>query len=377
MKASRRGIWIGLGLLAILAMIALASAPLSGPITKGSTFSRAPDGYGAWYAYMEQQGIEIQRWQRPPEALRDLTTDTPTTLLQVVPPDVRFVYYEWHDWVRQGNTLIVLQSQDRVTPAPFSSEVTSETLGDNQPVTIETRRRRDLSLGDSTGREENILLQDQYGVVVWRRPMGDGAFIEATTPYIGANAYQDAPGNFAFLADLVTTASDEPTATILVDEYLHGYEELTPEDDVTESSATWVSYLSQTPLVLVVVQAIALVLALLWGYQRMGPPRLMPQPEQNNSEAYISALAGVLRQARSTRFVVEMVTKAERLRLQKILGLGSVLVDEEVLVNTWAEQSKRSPTALTSMLELGKQQSSLQEKDLAHWLETIRTLHQD
>lgn len=376
MKTSRRGIWIGLGILAVLAMIMLAIAPLNGPITKGSTFSRAPDGYGAWYAYMEAQGIEIQRWQRPPEALRELASDTPTTLLQVVPADVPFVDYEWNDWVRQGNTLIVLQSRDRVTPAPFSSELTSATLGNQQPVTIETRRRRDLTLGNAV-RDEDRLLQDSYGAVVWRRALGEGAFIEATTPYIAANAYQDAPGNFAFLADLMTIANEDPNATLFVDEYLHGYEELIPEDEVTESNATWVSYLSQTPLLVVTVQAIALILALFWGNQRIGPPVVIPQPQQNNSEAYISALSGVLRQARSTRFVVEMVTKAEQLRLQKNLGLGSVLVDEDILVNTWSEQTKRSPTALTSMLELGKQQSSLQEKDLATWLETIRTLHQD
>lgn len=376
MKTSRRGIWIGLGILAVLAMIMLAIAPLNGPITKGSTFSRAPDGYGAWYAYMEAQGIEIQRWQRPPDALRELASDTPTTLLQVVPADVPFVDYEWNDWVRQGNTLIVLQSRDRVTPAPFSSELTSATLGNQQPVTIETRRRRDLTLGNAV-RDEDRLLQDSYGAVVWRRALGEGAFIEATTPYIAANAYQDAPGNFAFLADLMTIANEDPNATLFVDEYLHGYEELIPEDEVTESNATWVSYLSQTPLLVVTVQAIALILALFWGNQRIGPPVVIPQPQQNNSEAYISALSGVLRQARSTRFVVEMVTKAEQLRLQKNLGLGSVLVDEDILVNTWSEQTKRSPTALTSMLELGKQQSSLQEKDLATWLETIRTLHQD
>lgn len=376
MKTSRRGIWIGLGILAVLAMIMLAIAPLNGPITKGSTFSRAPDGYGAWYAYMEAQGIEIQRWQRPPDALRELASDTPTTLLQVVPADVPFVDYEWNDWVRQGNTLIVLQSRDRVTPAPFSSELTSATLGNQQPVTIETRRRRDLTLGNAV-RDEDRLLQDSYGAVVWRRALGEGAFIEATTPYIAANAYQDAPGNFAFLADLMTIANEDPNATLFVDEYLHGYEELIPDDEVTESNATWVSYLSQTPLLVITVQAIALILALFWGNQRIGPPVVIPQPQQNNSEAYISALSGVLRQARSTRFVVEMVTKAEQLRLQKNLGLGSVLVDEDILVNTWSEQTKRSPTALTSMLELGKQQSSLQEKDLATWLETIRTLHQD
>lgn len=369
MKSSRRGLWISLGIMGIALILALTLLPTNRPITRGSTFSRAPDGYGAWYAYMQDQGVAIERWQRPANVLWESEDNQPVTLIQVVPSDTFFIGYEWNQWVEKGNTLIVLRSQQPVTPAPYSSQITPENIQDVGPVQVDTRRRQ-----SNLSNRDQIFLKDAYGAVVWQQDLGDGVRIEATTPNLGANAYQDNPGNFAFLAALIT-ANSPTNATILVDEYLHGYEELEAGDEVAEKQATWVSYLAQTPLALVVIQAIALCLALLWGYQRIGPPKGMPEPTQNNSEAYISALAGVLREAKSSQFVVEMVTKAEQLRLQKSLGLGTTLVDEDTLVGTWTQQSRRSPNELQPMLKLGKQGTRLSEKELAQWLDAIRTLH--
>ena len=371
MKSSRRGLWMGLGLMGVLLILALTLLPTNRPITRGSTFSRAPDGYGAWYAYMQDQGVALERWQRPPEMLWESDDPQPVTMVQVFPADQRIMRYGWNRWVGQGNTLIVLRSQQPVTPAPFSSRLSSQIFNDVGPVQIHTRRRQ-----NNLSTPDKHLLRDSYGVVVWQQSIGEGTMIEATTPHIGANAYQDSPGNFAFL-EAVVRANSAPNATILVDEYLHGYEELQPEDPVDEEQASWVGYLAQTPLALVVVQAIALCLALLWGYQRIGPPTVLPQSAQNNSEAYISALAGVLREAKSTQFVVEMVTRAEQLRLQKSLGLGQGLVDDATLVRTWAQQTKRSPTELAPMLELGKRTTRLREKDLVQWLDIIRGLHSE
>lgn len=372
MKSSRRGLWIGLGIMGVFLVLALALLPANRPITRGSTFSRAPDGYGAWYAYMQEQGIEVGRWQRPPDLLWDSDDSQAGTMIQIFPPDEQVLRYDWNQWIETGNTLIILRSQKPVTPAPFSSQITSDVFKDIGPVQVETRRRQRRW----SELEQQTLLQDDYGAVVWHRSMGDGTLVEATTPNIAANAYQDSPGNFAFLAAVVQEFS-APNATVLVDEYLHGYEELEPDDVVNEGQSSWVSYLAQTPLVLVVVQAIALCLAIFWGYQRIGPPVVMPQPPQNNSEAYISALAGVLREAKSTQFVVEMVTKAEQLRLQKTLGLGSAMVDNATLVSTWAQQTKRSPTDLEHLLDLGKGGERLTEKDLVQWLQSIRALHSE
>lgn len=378
MKGSRRWIWIGVAVALLLVALALAT-PASSPISKGSTFSRAPDGYGAWYAYMQERGTPIQRWQRPPESRSALGTDRlgtdrpgtdqPVTLLQIVPPSLARPAGLWTDWVADGNTLIVLTSQQSVTPAPFSSLLPSG----QDPVRIETRRRYEEIAADETA-----LLSDRYGTVVWRSPVGSGQLIQATTPYIGANAYQDAPGNFAFLADLVTSGganagSANAGSAIWVDEYLHGYRDLAPEDK-QPSQLSWPRYLARTPLLLVLVQAIALGLLLVVGQRRLGPAASIQPPSPNNSEAYVNALAGVLRRAKSTKFVVETVAQAERLQLQKSLGLGSTLVDEETLVAAWAQQTRQPPDRLARLLQLGRPASS--ERELTSWLNALEAVRQ-
>ncbi|NEQ98653.1 MAG: DUF4350 domain-containing protein [Cyanothece sp. SIO2G6] len=385
MKSSKRWFWLGLAGVILLGLVLLAIAPVSNPRTQGSSFSRFPDGYGAWYAYMENQGVDIQRWQRPPEALMAEAlmaeapmaeaTMVPMTLLQVMPPGVTPFIGTWNDWIAQGNTLIILGVSQPATEAVFSSQISSA----SGEVQIDTRRRRSPTLINN----QDNLLGDRYGAVVWQQAIGEGQLIQASTPHLAANAYQDAPGNFAFLADLATRSGQ----TIWVDEYLHGYEQLTPEDEQAAgiiSPRSWSMYLAETPWLLVVVQAIALTLALLWGFRRLGTPIALPTPVANNSEAYITALASVLRQAKSTGFVIEMVAKAERLQLQKQLGLGSSPVPDETLVATWAKQTGHTPNTLTRWLRLGqraiasgRQSSSLSEQELVDWLQTTRKLRSD
>jgi hypothetical protein len=270
---------------------------------------------------------------------------------------------EWYDWVGKGNSLIVLGVQQPVTAAAFSTMQSSE----HGAVQINTRRRKRLQA------EEAQLLGDRYGAVVWRTAVKSGSLIQATTPDLAANAYQDIPGNFAFLAELVADAK----GSVWVDEYLHGYADLELEDEQATSSNSWATYLAQTPLLLILVQAIALCLLLLWGNQRRGATVPLRQTVPNNSEAYITALANVLHQAKSTSFVLEMVAKAERLHLQKALGLGSVLVDEETLVDAWVQQTQRSPTDLQNLLKLTKRRSPPGEQDLVNWLEKIQAIRQD
>ena len=79
-KRNQRVAWLGAIVLAVIILLTTIAAPNT-KITSGSTYSRAPDGYGAWYAFMQDQNISIQRWQKP---FSDLpTTKNPVTLIQV------------------------------------------------------------------------------------------------------------------------------------------------------------------------------------------------------------------------------------------------------------------------------------------------------
>lgn len=431
MTVKRRGLWIGVIVLGVLVVLSLVFAPQSADrYHQGSTYSRAPGGYGAWYAYMQEQGVDIQRWEKPLEDLiqpsqleQDLDQETvpiqyergiwgekndpkvsltlaqsalsqadlaqtqapppsPITLLQIDNGQgwLDLPSAEWlADWLGQGNVLIQLgvgfSTPSRlgvlapVTNAPFTSEFASS-VGE---VKIQTSRRFVASLDPSseqTWDEQNVrLLSDGYGTAVLGRTVGNGRLVSAITANLAANAYQDEPGNFQFLAQLVTEAGNP----IFVDEYFHGYKDA--DVIVEETSESLLNYLAKTPIALVALQAAVILLVLIWGLnRRLGPPTALAAPKVDNSTAYIQALAAVLQKANCSEFVVATVGKAEQLHVQRSLGLGTDMLPPETVVDAWVQQTGRSPTDLEEMLRTAAQPRRLSEHEVLVWLGKIQAV---
>ncbi|HEY9614531.1 DUF4350 domain-containing protein, partial [Allocoleopsis sp.] len=187
--SSRRLGLFGAIAIGALILLTLFAAPANTKLSSGSTYNRAPNGYGAWYAFMEERGTPVQRWQKPFKALAaNKTLKSPTTLLRVNSelsrPDL---LTEEESWVEKGNTLVILGVRQPVTDASFSTLHKTETGS----VKINTQRRR-KSANES-------LLGDRFGSIVWQQSMGKGHVIFATTPHLAANAYQDFPDNYEFL----------------------------------------------------------------------------------------------------------------------------------------------------------------------------------
>lgn len=351
MKRSNRVVWLGAIALAVIILISLIAAPNNSKVNIGSTYNRAPDGYGAWYAFMQQRH-SIQRWQKP---FKELNTQTsPVTLLQVNSYlETPIISPQERKWLEKGNNLVILGVRESVTAADFHT-LQKSPLGD---VKIDTRRRRELEEG------EEIDLGDRFGAVVWERKYGKGKAIFATTPYLAANAYQDNLSNFQYLADLVSKKGN----ILFVDEYIHGYKDASVRK--SEGEKDLFSYLAKTPLLPMLVQALAALGVLIWGQnRRFGKPETDDTPEINNSQAYIQALAGVLLKADKNDFVVEMVGKQEQLQLQKALGLGQALMEHQTLIDAWVEKTGASAAELEAVLKLQSRQSPMSERDLISWL---------
>ena len=394
-NTNRRYWTMGVLIAITLAFLSLAGAPASNRIDTGSTWGTAPDGYGAWYAYMEEQGAAIKRWQKPIDELIEETKsqDTPVTLIRIVPPALSNVgAAAWpsgmSDWLEEDNRLIVLNQQGSVTAAEFSSQLNAA----EGKVTIETRRRQstkelnlpsyeqegtEISFESASGSEpthqlktklaqsstSEALLFDDYGAVVWRR-LDEPNLIWSTTPFIAANTYQEAEGNFAFLATLV----QEGEGTIWVDEYLHGYKDR--EVVIEEVAGTWLGYLAKTPLLIASVQlGVILLIALVAQNRRVGSKQPLLNEPVNNSEAYIKALAGVLHKANNQDFLVETLTRAERKALARSLGLGEAHVSPEALSIAWQQRTGRSATELAVLQAKPRGEAALQT-----WLKQIQAL---
>lgn len=406
-RIQRRWLWFALAIVAVALLMLLSTLSPQNPVlASGSTYTRQPAGYAAWFAYMEERGTPVQRWQRPleewiePQATPDgelakKSSDTldpnPRVLLQIFPNVVpRGISYREREWVARGNTLFVLGLLEDVTEAPFRSELES----DRGPVVIETRRRfpdsRKASPPDSADSSSNApddsseatpseldiepypgttLLGDRYGAVVSQQTIGNGRVIYAITPHLAANAYQDESGNFEFLADVVARW-EQP---IWVDEYLHGYKD---EDVIFAEEGSWLAYLAKTPLAIAFCQAaIAFVIILGAKNRRLGPPLADSPATLDNSTAYINAMASVLQKADHSDFVIANVGKAERARLQRALGLGRTPVGDRELIEAWAQHTGRSSRDVESVLN-GIQQQNLSENQLADWLRAAASVRQ-
>lgn len=382
-----RNRWILLGAIGIVILLTLFLAPQSSG-QQGSTYSRAPGGYGAWYGDMQEQGAEIQRWERPLSEL--FQADSPRTLLQI--PD-RNSLHNFPDlkWIRDGNVAVLLGAEPArlgfstrsiITDAPFTSIVPSP----NGNVTIQTRRRfptidrlpNSTSVQyipeDSPARTFQDRFSDAYGAIVQEWSYGEGQIVFVVTPDLAANAYQDAPGNFKLLAQLV----QEPGNPIWVDEYLHGYKEA--EVIAEETSESLIRYLAQTPILIVAVQALVILLVLIWGAnQRFGAAIKPTEPAIDNSKAYIQALAAVLRKANCSEFVVSTIARAEQIQIQRSLGLGTDLLPPEQVIKAWTQQAEQSsihPNDLKDVLHSASKPDRLSETALLRWLEKLNRIHQ-
>lgn len=376
---NRRRLILALVALALLLGLMIVSAPGTSYSDSGSTWHRGPAGYSAWYNSIEQQGFTVQRWQRPVEDLIEQIgeaeeatvtliqnrTAIPETLVAVLPGFIDesglSALLPWiPDWIEAGHRLVVLGVKFPATAAPFSQTLTSEA----GQVKIDTRRRY------SQGPKLGVALEDEYGAVVWQQAFGSGQVTMVATPHLAANAYANQPGNFALATELVTSAGGR----VWVDEYLHGYrDEEAIATEVGRDDASWLNYLARTPLAIVVLQALAVtLLALLALNRRLGQRQTLTSPQVDNSRAYIQALAGVLHKAGSHDFVGQTLSQAERLRLQKLLGLGNTLLPVEQLQAAWNAQTNLPTTNLAAILNPPTLKG---ESQLRNWLKRVQSLH--
>ena len=339
-----------------LILVTVIFAPNNQISQQGSTYGRDPSGYGAWAAFMEEKGTPIQRWQKPLFKLSEKSEKI--TLLQIqnsLQSENFSRNIVDHQWLEKGNRLIILGVLKPVTEAPFTTMQPSS-FGN---IAIDTRRR--------SKNAKDQLLGDRFGAIVWRKKVGQGEIILATTPNLAANAYQDFQSNYQFLADLATKEGH----TLWVDEYLHGYKD---NDTIqSEIGQTIWNFFLKTPFLIILIQAIIILLFLLWsGNRRFGQAIAVIPPTRNNSEAYIQALAGVLEKAESADFVVSRLQEAEQKALQSALGLGTNPLPSNTLVTAWERQHSDSSSKLRSLLL--QENIPKNNEDLRIWLEKWHTI---
>jgi Domain of unknown function (DUF4350) len=358
--------------LAIMVLVTILNAPNGSEELKGSSYSVDPYGYAAWYQKMADKGVAIERWRQP---AAEIITKYPsgTTLLQVNSElKVLDVTPEQRKWVESGNTLIILGIKTPPNDIEFSKDLDSP----QGPIRIETTRRftpKDFEVSSykNLPTKPESIVEDSTGAAIWQEKIGKGRLILATTPHLAANAYQDFAANYELLTSLATTDRQR----IVVDEYLHGYKDDNNKKQAGEKANLFV-YLATSPVGILFLNICLLLMVVAWQQNRRFGAVVIPQPPKiDNSSAYIQALGGVLRQARSSEFVMQNIGKSEQLKLQRRLGLGNKqLVDRETLVNIWMTQTKLPAADLPVILQLAPGSKQLNEAELQQWLTKIQAI---
>lgn len=349
MKISRQKI-LGIAIALVVVVILIFFSAPNNALHPGSTYSRASHGYGAWYAYMLDRKYPIQRWEKP---LNSFFAKEKGTLLRIFPVTTSgSLSTEEKNWIASGNTIVQLGINAPVTKADFN-QTFDNPLG---IVQIDTSRRL-----KQTGTQQ-VILGDRFGAVIRQEKIEKGKLIQGSTPFIGANAYQDAAGNYALLAQLTKEGSP-----IWVDEYLHGFKDKQSMEAIQEGD--WVKYLIKTPLFAIVFQGVFLLFVVIWSQnQRFGIPQVVEPIKTDNSQAYIHSLAAVLARAGATEFVIQLIGNFEKLALQKKLGLGATLLSDQDLLNAWV-QTGRPKAELLMVLEPIDCKQRISERQLLAWLE--------
>jgi hypothetical protein len=357
-----RGVLILVGFALLLSV---AIAPAQVPLYSGSTYTRGPEGYGAWYAWAQDEGMALQRWQRPAADFPAAHSASPgQTFLQIYPSITPnpVISPELAAWIRAGNTLVQLGIRQPVTAAPFHRQPNTP-WGAGE---IDTRRRK---LEATAG-----IWTDPYGAIAWRESVGNGEIIRVITPFLAANAYQARLANFQLLAHLVLQpqaplgeAINVQARAVWVDEYLHGYEDEGAIASGEAQDSVW-GYLARTALAPLVLQgAIASIIALIALNRRFGLAQPLASPVENNSQAYIQALASVLAKAEQHHFVLQLLSAEKQRQLQHQLGLGSALLAPDELRAAWVERGRSLRDLNRVLLPLTK--TRLSTAELRQWLQ--------
>lgn len=374
-----------LGLLAIVAIVLVTVISAIGGDSRlaGSSYSIAPNGYNYWYQMMIDRGIKINRWQKSfPKLSQSPEYEQGITLLQVQPQLAQLeITSQQQEWVIKGNTLVILGVDAPARETIFQTDLASP----QGKIRIETTRRFGANIsGDKFLKDADraVIVEDRSGSVITEFKLAQGRIIIAATPHLAANAYQDFQPNNDLLAELVTKDRQQ----VLIDEYIHGYTDRQPiidpitgevkADDETSDNNDTLSYLGSTPLIVVFVNLLLGILVLVWQQNRRFGKVVIPKPpEIDNSEAYIQALGGVLRQANSSEFVLQNIGKAEQLSWQQKLGLGKErLVEQQILITAWENQIQLPTDDLRFVLRLTAEANRINPTELIIWLTKIREI---
>jgi hypothetical protein len=323
-----------------------------------SVYNKKASGYAAWLEVAEKSGININTWSKSFNALS--TSEKENFSMVLASPEFiagsRTVYTSADitkllNWVRNGNTLIVLDDFNKASSrqllnhlnlelAPINTEKQESNPGyhdkffDDKTIYQQEKSTFDISnlqnlnykankiSTTSTVRLKNKyikpLVQDDNGIAIGKRDYGSGVIYILTIPdFIENNSLYEPEDNYQFFTNLTTLNNKE----IMINEFVHGYIK-------TESAFT---YYKDTLLSPISKQFALILIILLWSVsRRFGKVRPIQEDDRRSTLEYVEAMANLYKQAGLTGTTLAPVYQQFKLNICKELRTDPHIPDDEL-----------------------------------------------
>lgn len=370
----RQGRWLTLAVLAFLLLVAgglqwagSQRGEASGPAY--STYTSRPDE-GLYYLYRAAQaaGYRVERFEHDPSFL---TADVKRLVMwhpgRVKPAD----WQALTKWVRQGGVLVLADPQAendnnplalQAPPHPFGHEWVSYT----HPSPLAAAAPAPELLPSFA-----LKLHVDQGAVTYLADAGGGSQLVGW-PVEKGYVYQAANPTW-FTGDRLAQGDNLQVALWLLgspqagrvafDEFHHGYH--APE--------SWWQILRPNLTFALIELALALVLAMWAVGGRMGRPVHVPVHERRESHEYVTALAGLLRQAHGGAHALAYTRRRAVTALRRRLGVGPQ-EDDAILATRYAGATGQPPEPLVDLLRRTLHPQGLTEAEVLEYTVALQQL---
>jgi len=354
---------IPIALVVLINAFAVSVNPLRrfDPIADYSTHRVSPLGCRAWLRLLEHYGYPVRRVEEPLNlAIADFDQ------LWVVDPTVPLAPAEapaLHRWVEDGGVLICAMDElcrarffamaaspeesasgtasafpeladIRFSGEPYSlvpyvfqsdidaiptKEVPCEAdvpFGDDVSALLVARDARIAELGD----EWTVLVEDDEGIILAERPVGEGKVVATANADLFANRFIDKADNAVLTVNIAHSAG--PGGAIGIDEYHHGFRTMTSLSDVI------LGFSGRYGLLEVAVLAL---IALGVSSRRFGSAIPLVPPSRRSALEHVDSMAGLYSKAAARTAAVAILRRAARRRLAKRAGLPLSAPEPEVI----------------------------------------------
>lgn len=244
--------------------------------------SPSPTGVKAFYTYLKDNK-DVKRWSQSPDHLPRSGEDH---LLLIIEPffiPEREEMEAYVDFMKKGNTIVLFQNNPK---GMFDIDIeyigSDNFIGEDLKVKDKHGTTYQAGLNSQirlqTKKQDEILIEDEAGVLSFKRSFGKGQLIVSNSPDWITNGNILNTDHLPLILSLI---NEEKGASLLFDEYIHG----------AQNNSTFITLYPKWFLLLLLQGALLTILLLMARGKRFGPIFIPREESVRFSDEGIRALS--------------------------------------------------------------------------------------